>query len=505
MEDTKNVSAPSEPEITIDGFGPEEAKKLKEILTRFLHEYGKKPPEVSDEDWLCQRFQAELPGMSEEDARAVSRETVASVKEYDANLASLSAAKAQGQTTEEWFADRSREAATGISAIEFGHRMEELGDVISEANAQLYRTVTTQGGEISQQLNLDGFLAEQQAVNSFNAAAKLNDSPFRAEVCVPEAGQTYGKNSFDVVIRGEGGQIVHQYQFKYGKDANATIQMLKRGNYNNQTLVVPPEQVDAVKAAFPGKTVVSHIGGTEKVPVASEPLSKADVKNMQAEVQSTGKLTETSWNSYDNRMLGKYIGKQAVAAGMQGAILATGFHLAAKLVSDEPVETEEVVADALRTGADTTVKAAAAGAMTVAAQKGALGVLSPLTSVMPIANLACVAVENVKTLGRAAAGDLTAGEALDQMGNNTAAMYYGLGCAPKGMAVGAAALGWIPIAGPVIGGIVGGLIGYTAGSKFGQAVYHAAKSVAKTAAKAVKKIGEGIKSIAGKIGRFLFG
>lgn len=505
MEDSKITPAVGEPEITIDGFGPEEAKKLKEILVRFLHEYGKKSPEVSDEDWLCQRFQAEFPDMTGEEARRISQETVSSVQEYDANLASLSAAKAHGQTTEEWFADKSREAATGISVIEFGHRMEELGDVLSEANAQLYRTVTTQSGAISQQLNLDGFLAEQQAVNSFNAAAKLSESPFRAEVCVPEAGQTYGKNSFDVVIRGEGGHIVHQYQFKYGKDADATIQMLKRGNYNNQTLVVPPEQVDAVKAAFPGKTVVSQIGGTEKVPIASEPLSKADVKAMQTELQSTGKPTELGWNSYDNRMLGRYIGKQAVVAGMQGAVLATGFHLAARLVSDEPVEAEEVVADALRTGADTTVKAAAAGALTVAAERGLLDVLSPLTSVMPIANLACVAVENVKTLGRAAAGDLTAGEALDQMGNNTAAMYYGLGCTPKGMVIGATALGWIPIAGPVIGGIVGGLIGYTAGSKFGQAVYHAAKSVAKTAVKAVKKIGEGIKNVAGKIGRFLFG
>ena len=501
MDEQRVTAADEGNEIVLEGFGPEEVRALKDLLIRFLHEYGKKPADMEDEDWLCQRFLTELPDMSEAEARKISQDIFAAIKEYDQNLASLTTARAQGSTTEEWFASKSREAAAGISAIEFGRRMEELGDVLSEANAQLYRTVTTQGGAISQQLNLDGFLAEQQAVNSFNAAARLDNSLFWAEVCAPEPGQTYGKNSFDVVIRGEGGRIVHQYQFKYGKDADATIQMLRRGNYNNQTLVVPPEQVEAVQAAFPGKTVVSQIGGTEKVPIASSPLSKADVKAMQNEIQSSGTVTELDWNSYDNRMLGKYVGREAMMAGIHGAVLGAGFSLAARLVSDEPVEVEDVVADALRTGADTTVKAATAGAITVAAKRGLLGIITPLTEAVPIANLACVTVENVKVLGRAAAGELTAGEALDQMAGNTVAMYYGLGCSATGMAIGMAALSWIPIAGPIIGGVAGGIIGYAVGSKFGQSVYKAAKTVAKTAVKTVKKVAEGAKKIAGKATR----
>ena len=501
MDETKHTVTSERSEITLDGFGPEEAKALKDLLTRFLREYGKKPADMEDKDWLSKQLHAELPDLSTAEAEKISRETFAAITEYNQNLASLNTAKAQGATAEEWFADMSREAAAGISAIKFGQRMEELGDILNEANAQLYRTVTTQDGAISQQLNLDGFLAEQQAVNSFNAAAKLNDSPFRAEVCAPEPGQTYGKNSFDVIIRGKGGRIVHQYQFKYGKDADATIQMLRRGNYNNQTLVVPPEQVEAVQAAFPGKTVVSQIGGTEKVPVASAPQSKADVKAMQNEIQNSGTVAELDWNSYDNRMLGKYVGRTAMMAGIQGAVLGAGFSLAAKLVSDEPVEVEDVVADALRTGADTSIKAATAGAITVAAKRGLLGAITPLTEAVPIANLACVAVENVKTLGRAAAGELTAGEALDQMAGNTVAMYYGLGCSAAGMAIGAAALAWIPIAGPVIGGLTGGVIGYAAGSKFGQSVYKTAKTVAKSAFKTVKKAMEGAKKISERMTR----
>lgn len=501
MNETKATAVSENSEIMLEGFGPEDAKALKELLIRFLREYGKKPEDMEDEDWLCQRFRAELPDISEAEARKISQETFATIREYDQNLASLTAARSGGATTEEWFASKSREAAIGMSAIEFGRQMEELGEVLSEANTQLYRTVTTQGGAISQQLNLDGFLAEQQAVNSFNAAAKLDSSPFWAEVCAPEPGQTYGKNSFDVVIRGEGGRIVHQYQFKYGKDAGTTIQMLKRGNYNNQTLVVPPEQVEAVQAAFPGKTVVSQIGGTERVTISSSPLSKADVKAMQNEIQGKGAVTALDWNAFDNRMLGKYVGREAMMAGIHGAALGAGFSLAAKIVSDGPVDVEDIVADALRTGADTTVKAATAGAITVAAKRGLLSVISPLTEAVPIAHLACVTVENVKTLGRAAAGELTAGEALDQMAGNTVAMYYGLGCSAVGMAIGAAALGWLPIAGPIIGGVAGGVIGYAAGSKFGHSVYKAAKTVAKTAAKMVKKAAEGAKKIAGKVTR----
>lgn len=382
------TAATGTPEITLDCFGKNEARDLKEILTRFLHEYGEKAPEVSDEDWLCQRFQAELPDMGEEKARQVSRETIESVQKYDENRASLSAARARGQTTEDWFADRSRELAAGVPAAVFGHEMGELGKTISEINRQMADAVTTQNGVISQQLNLDGYLAEQHAVNSFNAAAKLSNSPYTAKVCRQGAGKTYGKNSFDAVIVDGEGKIVHQYQFKYGKDAEATIQMLKRGNYNNQTIVVPPEQVKAVQDAFPGKTVVSEIGGTEKVPVTSAPLSKADAKAMQEEIQRTGKAPTADWNFYDDRMLGKYVGKQVVTAGVQGAALATGFSLAEKLISEEPIEPEEVVVDALRTGADASVKAAAAGALTVAVEKGTLGTVAKVLPVPAITNIA---------------------------------------------------------------------------------------------------------------------
>ncbi|MCS5854374.1 hypothetical protein LNO23_00245 [Klebsiella pneumoniae subsp. pneumoniae] len=58
---------------------------------------------------------------------------------------------------------------------------------------------------MNQQLNLDGFIAEQHHADTFNLDAVAKGSEYRAEVLKPKSGGTYGKNSVDVVIRdGEG-------------------------------------------------------------------------------------------------------------------------------------------------------------------------------------------------------------------------------------------------------------------------------------------------------------
>ena len=487
-------------DINLEGLNEQEARAIKEALSRFMRSYQEKPEEQGDEAWLTQRFQEELPNLTVEQAQALSRETLEEIHQYDKNLASLKEARAKGQTTEEGFAEKSTEAASGLSTNAFGQRVAELDTALSQANAQMARVITTQSGAINQQWNLDGFLAEQHHVNSFNLAAQTSSSPFRAEVCVPGPGQTYGKNSFDVVIRDQSGHIVHQYQCKYGANAEATIQMIRRGNYNNQTLLVPPEQVEQVQAAFPGKTVVAQIGGTDKVGIHSEALTKAEAKELQFKAQKYEQAPQVNWSSFDGKMLTKYMGRQAAVAGVQGAAIATGFHLAGKLISQEPVDTQEVVSTALETGVDSGVKAAAAGAIKVASEKNLIGVIPPGTPVRTIADIACVAVENVKILSKAAKGEITMGEALEEMKCTTTTMIFGLSWGATGAAMGMAALSWIPVVGPVVGGVVGGTIGYMAGSKFGQKVYETAKKVKDTAKKAVRTVWEGAKSVGRKLG-----
>lgn len=474
----------------VDGFGIQEARYLRKLLSRFMKEYGKKPVGQSDEEWLKLRFMAEIPELSEEEAAVLSNETVTAVHEYDNNLSSLHQARAKGKTAEEWFAEKSMEAASGLPVIQFGKELSKLDAALKDANTEMFYTVVTKDYRTSQALNLDGFIAEQQHVNTFNLAAKASDSLYRAEVCKPMEGHTYGKNSFDVVIKDQQNRIVHQYQFKYGADADATIAMIKRGNYNNQTLVVPPEQVEAVQAAFPGKTVVSQIGGTEKVPIASQPLSKAEAKALQEDTQKNNEFPEVDWSAYDSRMLAKHIGKRAAFAGLQGAAIATGFHLAAKLVVDEPIDAEEVVTTALKTGADSGIKSAVAGAVKVASERGILKIIPKKTSMGTIANIVCVAIENIKILTRVANGEITMREALDLMGCNTVAMSFGLKWGAAGMGVGAFALGWIPFVGPVVGSFVGGVVGYMAGSKVGETIFTAAKKLVEVARETVTNVWE---------------
>ena len=269
--------------IEIDGLTEAESEKIREFWERFLKAYKESGEEQKEFEWLKCQLQEELPDKTEEEIQAIKEEIVESIREYDSDLQDMTENIEKGRTKERWFADRLEDAAKGVAVNDYGNYLEQINTTMDEANRQMMRTVLRQDGEVSECLNLDGFIAEQYHVNNFNAKAALQNSPFRAEVCTPGPGETYGKNSYDVRIwNTETKQIVHQYQFKFGKDAKATIELLKKGVYANQRYLVPAEQVMEVQEAFPTKTVTDHLGGTEKVDVISEALSKKQVKDLQA-------------------------------------------------------------------------------------------------------------------------------------------------------------------------------------------------------------------------------
>lgn len=494
-EKEAELQAPS-----LDGLSEEEAKKFKEIFDRFIASYKEKAPDVSLEDWLTECFEKELPDIGSEEARKLSQETITTVKKYDSDLNDLKAAASKGKTSESWLAGKLQEASAGMAVAEYGRKLAQVDSALQLSNEQMHRTILRMDGEVSQALNLDGFIAEQTHVNRFNQMAALKGEAYRAEVCLPDG--AYKKNSVDLVIKDASGKIVQKYQVKYGADAKTTIEMLKRGHYDNQRILVPPDQVAEVQAAFPGKTVVSEIGGGD-IPISSEAVSKETVKQLQEEAQKKGILPEDTWNTYNTREVALQLGKNAAVAGIQGAAIGTGFYLAQKLFSGEDIDPDETIQNALETGADAGIKSATAGALTVASRGG-----GPLSKVIPagtavgtIANIACVAVENVKILGKVATGDLTLTEGLDQMGQTTTAMCCGLTCMPGGAAIGAIALSWIPFVGPVVGGLVGGVLGYTAGSKVGQTIFNGAKKVAKGVFNVAKSVGRAVIDTGRKIAR----
>lgn len=478
----------------VDGMSEKEISELVQTEKRFIKAYTEKEPEDIEGKWLAAQLRKELPEKTDEDIKTMTAEILDSVGTFNNNLQELNDSCKSGISKEAWFAKKMSEASKGMSIIDYGNYLNSIDNAINIANAQMMRAVTTNTGEISQCLNLDGFIAEQHAVNTFNMQAKLQGAKYFAEVKVPDTGEIYGKNSFDAVIReSTTGKTVHQYQFKFGKDAKSTIKLLNEGNYNNQRFVVPSEQVEEVRKAFPGKSVEAYIGGTKTVPVKSATLTKEQAKHLQKDIQDNGVLPRHDWNTYNVKELTLNIGKNAAFAGLEAATLSTGFIMAGKAVMGEKIEAEEVIETALTTGADAGVKAAATGAIKACAEKDIIRIIPKGTPAHQIANIVSVGIENIKIMAKVASGKLTMSEGMDMMGRTSVAMVYGLSWGTAGAAIGATALSWIPIAGPVIGGIVGGTIGNLAGSKFGQAVYDGAKKVVEGGKKVVKKTWEGMK------------
>lgn len=485
----------------------EEAKGISKIQREFLESYASSKDKMTVEEWLPQELQKQLPDKSSDEIKEMSSEIIDSLKVTEDMKASQQKAIKAGRSKDSWFASTIFQSTSQMSAQEGAKYLQGLDDAVKNANAAMHETITTKGsGYITPSMNpnLDGFIAEQHHVNSFNMSAAAKGSGLRAEVQPLKPGETYTKNGFDVVIKDASGKRIHQYQMKYGATAEDTIRMINSGNYNNQTLVVPEEQVAAVQEAFPNKTVTSTIGDGD---VSSKPLTKEQAKELQEKAQ-TGNFMDADWNDYVAKDIAIGIGKQTGYACLQGAAVGAGMAIATKVWNGEPIDGEEVVETAIVSGADFGVKTATAGALKAASEKGILKVIPKGTKGSTFANIAFVAIENVKVLGKVATGELTAKEGLDAMEQTTASCVAGIAASTKGAAIGATIGSVLGPVGTAVGGFIGGTIGYMAGSKVAQTVVKGVQKVRDKAVEVVKSVGSavvgGIKSV-GRAFAGLFG
>lgn len=483
--------------VVFEGMGETEAKAFKPILHDFVTSYTQKAKDVSVESWLTQKLTAELPDKSPTEIQSISREIISSVTTFDKNLASINEDCDNGKLKEVWFKEKIQDACSDMSVNEYGNYLANIDRDLYQTNVQMMRTIQRQDGGISQNPNLDGFIAEQQHVNDFNTQAALENQSYRAYVQAPGEGG-YAKNSFDITIKA-GGKIIHQYQAKFGKDADRTIAMIKSGDYHNQRLLVPADQVEAVQKAFPDKTVTAYIGGTDKISTKSNGLTKADVKKQQLDAQAKNKIKDTNWDNISTEKVALNLGQNALLTGGLAARNAVGFYLAKKILSGEKINPNEMVKEALETGADAGVKAAAAGALKVASEKEIISMLPKGTPAGIIANIACVGIENCKIIWKCVKGEISVTKAIDLMGRTTTSMVAGLAVAAKGAAIGASVGSIIPVVGTAVGGFIGGAVGYLAGSEIGNVVYEGAKKVAHTAKTFVQTAYNAAKSVGNAI------
>jgi len=197
-------------------------------------------------------------------------------------------------------------------------------------------------------------------------------------------------------------------------------------------------------------------------------------------------VTNPNWTNCDSRLIAKSLGEQAVLAGIQSAAATAGYRLSEGLTGEIPLDMQGIVASALETGMDTGLKTVTAAALKVASEQR---LLVPENAAMrEVTDLACTTIENVKTLQTVADGARTAGEALDQLGRNAAAMYFDLSFSEAGRVIGRTALSWIPAVGPMVGEVVGYTVGRMLDSKAGEKIRQAAGRVAETATKAVRTV-----------------
>ena len=466
----------------------EEGKQLQDLLEEFEQCYAdnKDKPVL---EWLEPKMQEHLPDRSQDEIHRISSEIVDSLKITETNFEDLQKAVSKGRSKESWFASQIKKATSSMSAQESVEYLSNLDATVKNANEALYDTITTKAGNISQNPNLDGFIAEQYHAQTFNMNAEATGSQYRAKVLEPDG--KYAKNSVDVVIVDGDGKVVKRYQSKYCKDSAATEKAFEKGDYRGQQKLVPEEQ-NADFAKKSTDVLVAPDGTT------SNPLTKNRAEQMRKEAQS-GNWNELNWNEYAMKDLAKGVGKQAGVAALQGMAISAGMDIAQKLWNGEEIEAKEVIADSLKTGADFGVKAAAAGALKVATEKEIINIIPKGTPASAFANIAFVAVEDVKVVGKVASGELSVLEGIEQIEETTVSAVAGIAAMEKGAEIGASIGAVLGVPGATIGGFIGGTVGYMAGSTVGQKIVRGAQKVRKRVTGGCMKIVNNVKENTEKV------
>lgn len=463
-----------------------EPEEMKAMLQKFVSSYLVNKDAMSLEDWLFSEIAESLPDYKAEEISQMSNEILSTIKHQEEIKHSLDEAVALGRSKESWLAGNLKASTSQMSAQNASRYLQGLDNELLSVNESLRRTITTKSGAVSQNPNLDGYIAEQYHAQTFNMNAKANGSQYRAKVLEPD-GNGYGKNSVDIEIVDGNGKVVRRYQAKYCKDAEATAKAYENGDYRGQQKLVPKEQnSDITKEST---TVLEAPDGT-----TSKPLSKSDAKKLQNEAQS-GEWNELNWNEYQVKDLAKGIGKQAGKTALMGAAIGAGFYVADKALNGEEIDGAEIIETALTSGADFGIKAASAGALKVGVEKGIITAIPKGTPASTLANIAYVAIEDVKVVGKMASGELTFKEGVDKIEQVTVSTIAGLASSAQSASIGATIGTVFGPVGAAVGGFVGGAVGFMAGSKVGESTVKVCQKIRNRVTEMTKSIAESFEGV----------
>lgn len=444
-------------------------RKTEEIIKKFLKSYAENEKSQDKKDlktWLIIELQNELPNKKIEDIEKIATELIAGIEIYYQKKKEVEKYQSVGITNGDYIGNQILEKVANeieeaeiVDIKEVIKDMKEASNILSQynetmiyetasikeaqlvanvlstksvnsyidtvnitidnANKTLVESVTTKAGTINQNPNLDGFIFEEYHAGTFNIDAAVKQKSYHAEALKPELGETYRKNSIDIVIE-DSGKYVKKYSAKAYKIANETAKSFYDKNgykYKGQSKLVPTDQT---------RDIVNSVDKIKYSNVESKGITKVEIKDIQKDLQS-GKKNGDIFNfkkDVNTISISKQIGKQAMINGTMGLGIRMAANIGINLIQGKEVEAEEVIEAGIKTGASMGMATAVAGGIRVAVEKKVIPtVFSRILTNNTIGAIAASSMDIIGTAFKLGSGKISLGQAVKDVENSLGAGY----------------------------------------------------------------------------------
>lgn len=300
-------------------------RKTEEIIKKFLRSYAENEKSQDKKDlktWLTLELQNELPNKKVEDIEKIATELIAGIEIYYQKKKEVEKYQSVGITNGDYIGNQILEkvaneieeaeivdtkevikdmkeasnilsqynetmiyetasikeaqlVANVLSAKSANNYVDTVNTAIDNTNKTLVESVTTKTGNINQNPNLDGFIFEEYHAGTFNIDAAVKQKSYHAEALKPELGESYGKNSIDLIVE-DSGKYVKKYSAKAYKNAKESAKSfydkITGYKYKFQSKLVPTDQVG---------DIANSVDKVKYNNVESKGISKAEIKDIQ--------------------------------------------------------------------------------------------------------------------------------------------------------------------------------------------------------------------------------
>lgn len=445
-------------------------RKTEEIIKKFLKSYAENEKSQDKKDlktWLVSELQNELPNKKVEDIEKIATELITGIEIYYQKKKEVEKYQSVGITNGDYVgneilekvADEIEEAeiidtkeviedmkeasnilsqynetmmyetaaikepqlvANVLSANSVNNYVDSVNTAIDNANKTMMESVTTKAGMINQNPNLDGFIFEEYHAGTFNIDAAVKQKSYHAEALKPELGETYGKNSIDLIIE-DTDKYVKKYSAKAYKNANesakAFYDKVTGYKYKFQSKLVPTDQTG---------DIANSVDKIKFNNVESKGITKAEIKDIQKNLQSGNKTGDilNFKKDVNTISISKQIGKQAMLNGTMGVGIGMAANIGVNLITGKEVEAEEVIEVGIKTGASMGMATAVAGGIRVAVEKKVIPtVFSRMLTNNTIGAIAAASMDIIGTAFKLGSGEISLGQAVKDVGSSISAGY----------------------------------------------------------------------------------